>query len=199
MFPDSEEKLDIFVSAQAALVECGYLSIAMDHFALSTDALAQAFRDRKLYRNFMGYTLKPTRDFFGLGVSSISFIQNHYFQNTKVLKDYYRCLAEGKFSLDKGMKLSLDDQRRRWVINQLMCHFEVNKTVFEDLFQIGFLSYFRAEQAHLDRCESESLIIHSEDLITVTSLGKLFIRNICMGFDHYLETVRGREIYSSTV
>ena len=43
----------------------------MDHFALKNDDLAKAFNEGKLYRNFMGYTVKPADEYIGFGITSI--------------------------------------------------------------------------------------------------------------------------------
>ena len=61
----------------------------MDHFALTTDAMAKAFNEGTLHRNFMGYTLKPADEYIGVGPSAIGFLEKTYVQNIKVLPEYY--------------------------------------------------------------------------------------------------------------
>ena len=99
----------------------------MDHFALTTDAMAKAFNEGALHRNFMGYTLKPADEYIGLGPSAIGFLENTYVQNIKVLPEYYECIAQGRLPVERGKQLNQDDQIRQWVINSLMCQFQVDK------------------------------------------------------------------------
>ena len=43
----------------------------MDHFAKPGDELAVAQRERKLHRNFQGYSTKPDCDMLAFGISAI--------------------------------------------------------------------------------------------------------------------------------
>jgi len=52
--------------------DAGYEFIGLDHFARPTEALAEAFRDRSLQRNFQGMTTGKELDLIGLGPSAIS-------------------------------------------------------------------------------------------------------------------------------
>ncbi len=196
--PTSDEKLEIFLQSRQQLLQNGYRAIAMDHFALETDEMAQAFNEGTLYRNFMGYTIKPADEYVGLGVSSIGFLENTYVQNHKTIPQYYASLKQNELPVERGKILSLDDQIRRWVINHLMCRFEIDKNDFRRSFQQEFDSYFQKEQDHLIQCVEDELIFLSSDGIKVTELGKIFIRNVCMGFDWYLRQSQGQR-FSRTV
>jgi len=197
--PDADNKLDIFISARNALLEAGYMSIAMDHFALKTDDMALAFQKNQLYRNFMGYTLKPADHFLGLGVSAIGHLSNTFVQNTRDLGVYYRQLDEGKLPVSRGLVLTEDDQIRQWVIQELMCHFKLDKSDFIKKTGRPFDVYFSFEMAHLAQCEQEGLLILDQTGMVITPLGKLFIRNICMGFDIYLRKNTQKNQFSSTI
>ncbi len=199
VFPDTDLKLDIFLSARQKLLMNGYQAIAMDHFALKTDEMAKAFNDRKLYRNFMGYTVKPADEYIGLGVSAIGFLEKTFFQNHKTIASYYQILDEGRLPVERGKELSKDDEMRRWVILQLMCHFKIDKKEFFRTFGEGFDEYFAHEHQHLECCQEDGLITQRGDVIDVTELGQLFIRNVCMGFDFYLRQSKGHKRFSRTV
>lgn len=194
-----DEKMDIFLNARDALLSAGYQAIAMDHFALKTDSMAKAFEQGQLHRNFMGYTLRPADEFIGLGVSAIGFVENAFFQNVKVLPEYYARLKAGHLPIERGMILSDDDLRRQWVINQLMCAFAVDKKKFTALFGNDFDRYFNDEQEHLSHCAADGLITHDAQAVKVTALGRIFIRNVCMGFDVYLRRKNGHQRFSRTV
>ena len=194
-----DEKLDIFIQSRENLLAHGYQSIAMDHFALTTDAMAKAFNEGKLHRNFMGYTLKPADEFIGLGPSAIGFLENTYVQNVKVLPEYYAITAQGRLPVERGKRLNQDDQIRQWVINSLMCQFQVDKQVFFDTFGYEFEDYFLVEGNHIHDCIEDGLINENSKYIKVTDLGKIFIRNVCMGFDYYLRQKDGHKRFSRTV
>jgi coproporphyrinogen III oxidase-like Fe-S oxidoreductase len=49
------------------------------------------------------------------------------------------------------------------------------------------------------RCLAEGLIRMADDTIQVTELGKIFIRNVCMGFDYYLQHDQGPRRFSRTI
>ncbi|MBI5024254.1 MAG: oxygen-independent coproporphyrinogen III oxidase [Candidatus Omnitrophica bacterium] len=185
--PSNDAKLDIFLRARDALVGAGYKAIAMDHFALENDELAKAFESGTLYRNFMGYTVKPVDEYIGLGVTSIGFLENTYVQNHKALPAYYQALKDGHLPVERGMVLSEDDTIRQWTINSLMCRFAVDKRAFEQRFHADFDAYFSEEQEHLRWCADNDLVSLDSARIEVLELGKIFIRNVCMGFDHYLK------------
>ncbi len=194
-----DEKLDIFIQARDALSSAGYQAIAMDHFALKTDAMAKAFDQGKLHRNFMGYTLKPADEFLGLGVSAIGFVENTYVQNVKVLPDYYAKIKAGHLPIERGKALTDDDRIRQWVINALMCHFKIDKDLFFITFAHPFDNYFIDENQHIQECIEDGLIQEDNNSLVVTELGKLFIRNVCMGFDWYLRQKNSHKRFSRTV
>ncbi len=197
--PLHDEKLDIFINSRNSLLNSGYQAIAMDHFALAEDEMAKAFNEGRLYRNFMGYTVKPADEFIGVGPSAIGFLENSFAQNVKVLPEYYDLISKGQLPIERGKTLSDDDVKRQWVIRSLMCQFEVNKELFFDQFRIKFNEYFKYEVAHIQNCKEDGLIVEAEDTIEVTDLGKLFIRNVCMGFDWYLRQKDGHKRFSRTV
>jgi oxygen-independent coproporphyrinogen-3 oxidase len=161
--------------------------------------MALAYQQGRLHRNFMGYTLKPADEYIGLGPSAIGFAENTYVQNTKVLPEYYKMIANGQLPIERGLELTLDDQMRRWVINRWMCSFKVSKHEFQEQFGHDFDTYFSDEMQHIKECQEDDLLIQQADTLQATSLGRLFIRNICMGFDAYLRKEGAHKRFSRTV
>lgn len=198
-FPGKDEKLEIFLQSRDQLLKNGYQAIAMDHFALTSDEMSKAFNAGTLYRNFMGYTVKPADEYIGVGVSAIGFLENTYVQNHKTLPAYYESLRRNELPIERGKTLSHDDQIRQWVINHLMCQFEIDKWEFQTRFQLEFDEYFEEEQEHLSRCVQDGLISFSSEKIKATELGKIFVRNVCMGFDWYLRQPGAHRRFSRTV
>ncbi len=197
--PSHETKLNLFLNSREQFLNSGYQAIAMDHFALQNDELAKAFNKGKLYRNFMGYTVKPADEFLGLGITSIGFLENLFIQNHKVLSEYYKSLKNGHLPIERGKLLSRDDQIRQWTINALMCQFEINKNLFSEKFGVDFDRYFTEEETHIQNCVKDHLITITPKNIQVTDLGKIFVRNICMGFDYYLNQKSTQTKFSQTI
>jgi len=181
--PSGEAKLSLFRSAYNAFVGAGYQAIGMDHFALADDELAIAQNARTLWRNFQGYTVKRATDVIAFGISGISDVQGAYAQNLRPLPQYYRAVSGARFATVRGVLLSDDDLRRRSVITDLMCNFWV------DLGPDG-LNYFHPELGQLRRLEEEGLLTLRGSEIALTSLGRVFVRNVAMVFDPYLRRAK---------
>ncbi len=184
--PSPSEKLDILKVSFEKLAEAGYVYIGMDHFAKPDDELAIAQRERTLYRNFQGYSTHADCDLVAIGVTSIGQVANSYTQNEKTMEGYYNAIDAGKLPIYRGVELSLDDILRREVITQLICHFELNFSAIESLFNIQFTEYFAEELDTLHQMQTDGLIELTSTSINVVPKGRLLIRNICMVFDYYL-------------
>ena len=197
--PDVDSKFAIFLEARRLLLENGYMAIGMDHFALEEDEIAISYKNKVLHRNFMGYTVKSTDHFVGFGVSSIGYVNNTYVQNMKTLKEYHEALDNNLLPVDRGMTLNKDDLIRQWVINSLMCQFELDYNKFENRFQIPFNDYFKSEIPHIKPYEEDGLIEITSDKISVKEKGTLFIRNVAMEFDKYLINKKQERRFSQTI
>jgi oxygen-independent coproporphyrinogen-3 oxidase len=198
VLPSAETKLQLLKLTIEKLTAMGYVYIGMDHFARATDELAVAQEQRKLQRNFQGYSTRGGADIYAFGMSSISQADGTYWQNLKDLPAYYAALEAGRFPISRGYVLSEDDQVRRQTIMQVMCNLGVDFAVMSQRLGVDFARYFAAELESLADLEADGLLERQPDRLVVTELGRLFIRNIAMRFDAYLpkETVRR---YSKTI
>jgi oxygen-independent coproporphyrinogen-3 oxidase len=199
--PAREVKLELFGIAHGLFTGAGYQQIGMDHFALETDSLARAARERTLYRNFMGYTTHPAKDFVGFGVSAIGDLGGAFAQNTKKLNRYKEALDRGRPPIERGFERSRDDEIRRDVIQSFMCNFFVDIRAIERAHGIEFATYFGESLLELDQGPgSNGFVTRTPDAIEITGTGRLFVRNICMAFDAYLKRHEGEKpIFSRTV
>ncbi|QIZ78277.1 oxygen-independent coproporphyrinogen III oxidase [Ferrimonas lipolytica] len=197
--PTPMQKLKILENSINILTEDGYQFIGMDHFAKPDDELAKLQRAGKLHRNFQGYTTQPDADLLGLGASAISSIGNAYAQNAVDLKDYYNTIDAQGTALIKGCSLERDDFIRRAVIKQLICHFEMDKTVIEQEWDINFDEYFATDIELLKPFIDDELVQHEGNIIRVTATGNLLIRNICMCFDRYMREKARQQQFSRVI
>jgi oxygen-independent coproporphyrinogen III oxidase len=199
--PPREVKLQLFGIAFDGFTAAGYEQIGMDHFALPSDSLARAARERTLHRNFMGYTTNPAADSIGFGVSAISELGGAFAQNTKKLTRYEEAVEAGVPPIERGFERSRDDVVRSDVIRQLMCNFHLDVRAVERAHGIDFATYFAAALRELDEGPvAHGFVRRDAAAIEVTAAGRLFVRNVCMAFDAYLERHQGQaQRFSRTV
>ena len=197
--PAPEEKLNILKNSIEQLTNAGYVFIGMDHFAKPEDELSVALSEKKLYRNFQGYSTNAGTDLYAMGITSISQLDNIYAQNYKTEKEYYAALDSGILPTAKGYKLNDDDHLRREVVMRLMCDFELNFGPIEKRFDIDFKTYFQWGLANLKEMEEDELVTITDEGIKIGEMGRLLIRNIAMNFDGYIERKEDTAKYSRTV
>jgi oxygen-independent coproporphyrinogen-3 oxidase len=199
--PEGMEKFRIFRAGLESFLDAGYQYIGMDHFARPDDELAVAQRQRTLHRNFQGYTTKAGADLYGMGVSAISSVGACYAQNDRDVAHYReRVDARGIASM-RGYRLTQDDLLRRTVINRILCHGVLHKNEIDREFSISFDQFFASEIVRLAPFAADGLLEIDGGVLRTTLLGRIFIRNIAMVFDPYLEKqkLESRQLFSKTL
>ena len=198
--PDQKTKLEIFEFAMRSFIAEGYEFIGLDHFARPDDELSKAHKNKKLYRNFQGYTTHDGCDLFGIGLTAISSVQGTYKQNKKKLSEYYN--DEEPFAAEKFFISDMQDIERKEIIKEIMCHFYTELDyekykeeyyLLESFTQDGLieLNHVVPNENHLDSNKKFS--------ITVTELGRLFVRNIASVFDYYLKQKNAHKLFSKSL
>ncbi len=195
--PGPETKLAMLQETIRVLTGSGYVYIGMDHFAKETDELVRAQRARTLQRNFQGYSTRAGAQILAFGVSAISQTSGSYRQNLKNLPAYAAAVQKGEFSVDRGYILTDDDRRRREIIMRIMCHMELDFHELSGHFGFDFAGTYARELASLADMAGDGLLQIDGRGLRVTTLGRLFVRNIAMAFDAYLNRADGR--FSKTV
>ncbi|ACF13353.1 oxygen-independent coproporphyrinogen III oxidase [Chloroherpeton thalassium ATCC 35110] len=179
--PEGEEKQALYEIGKELLEESDYIEIGMDHFALNTDSLAIAARNKTLHRNFMGYTTTSTQVMLALGASSISDSWYAFIQNDKNPNKYMDSINAGKLPIIRGHLLNEEDLILRRHILNVMCHFETSwadkSMQCEEMENVV---------RRLKPLEDDGLVELSENKVTVPPIGVPFVRNICMAFDAHL-------------
>ena len=176
--PQDNEKRMLYEVGKKILAEKGFKEIGMDHFALETDSMYDAYKKGKLHRNFMGYSASKTQLMIGLGVSSISDSWYSFAQNEKTLEDYYNRIENNELPVFRGHLLTEEDLIIRKHILNLMCRFETSWTANEEYF-----NELPDVLVDLKEMEKDGLLEFGKNSIIVTEEGKPFVRNICMAFD----------------
>ncbi len=182
--PKGADKLELYLLALESFSARGYDAIGMDHFAKSDDELSVAARAGKLHRNFMGYSTHPAEEMISFGMSAISEVDGAFAHNFKEIKPWKEAIDAGRLPIDRGLRRSAEDERRRKLILSLMCNFHAD---FKDHGGVeDFKQHFAKELTALQDMQNDGLVELHADSITVTKTGRLFVRNICMLFDAYL-------------
>lgn len=184
--PPPEHKLIILQQTIDRLLEAGYEYIGMDHFAKPTDELAIAQRTGQLHRNFQGYTTHGNCDLVAMGVSSISQVGRAYYQNHHEMPAYEEAIDAGRLPIKRGAWLTEEDEIRRAVIMQLICHFQLNFTEWSKRLNIDFQTHFAPELAALQPMADDGLLSLDHEGIEILPAGRLLVRAICKEFDQYL-------------
>lgn len=197
--PSATEKLSMLVHAIDRLPQLRYNFIGMDHFAKESDELSIALKNGTLQRNFQGYSTRPELEMIGLGMSSISQGKRFYTQNEKDLSRYYDLLDEGILPVKKVLELSDEDLLRREIIMTIMCKGALHFATFQLEDGFSFSDRFSEELSRLIPLEEEGLIHIDNHSLQITSSGRLFLRNIAMAFDHYLQSEKHQNAYSKTI
>lgn len=184
--PPPEHKLIILQQTIDRLLSAGYEYIGMDHFAKPDDELAVAQRTGQLHRNFQGYTTHGNCDLVAMGVSAISQVGRAYYQNHHEMAPYEEAIDAGRLPIKRGAWLTEEDDIRRAVIMQLICHFQLNFAEWSKRLNIDFQSHFAAELAALRPMADDGLLTLNNEEIAILPAGRLLIRAICKEFDQYL-------------
>ena len=197
--PAPEVKLAILALAIEKLGASGYAYIGMDHFAKPTDELALAQSQRKLHRNFQGYSTKPDCDLLAFGISAIGKVGAAYVQNVRTLDEYYERLDLQMLPVLRGIELNADDLIRREVIQRLMCDFDLDFQAIEAKYGIRYAEYFAPDLAALAPLAADGLAEVGATGIRVTPRGRLLVRTVAMQFDRYLREAQERARYSRVI
>ena len=184
--PPPERKMELLELTISRLTAAGYVYIGMDHFALPDDELALARANGTLQRNFQGYSTFAECDLIGLGVSAIGKVGDTYSQSVKELSQYYARLDQGLLPVHRGYRLNADDQLRRDVISDLMCHGRIDFASIEARHHIRFKEYFAEALGKLDEHVADRLLEIRDDALVLLPQGHLMMRSVAMAFDAYI-------------
>ena len=192
--PSGEEKRKLYENGKKLLEDLGYIEVGMDHFSLESDDLYQSLIQKKLHRNFMGYTSSNTQLMVGLGMSAISDSWYGFAQNEKTVEDYQKRVEEGKIPVFRGHILNEEDLIVRRHILNLMCQLETeftDKNTFAELPEA---------LEKLKEMQEDGLVELGDNFVKITEKGRVFTRNVAMAFDlRMMRKMPETRLFSMTV
>lgn len=178
-----ERKLELFALAHETLTRSGFLDIGLDHFARPEDELAVAQRTGTLHRNFQGYTTQAGASLYSFGITAISQTPDTYRQNFKTLEDWRAAVVDGRLPVEKAIRLSPEDQRRRRLIMSLMCERRIRYASLSKELQVDVAYQYHPEIDGLEDLERDGLLERDENGVTVLPAGVPLLRVIAARFD----------------
>lgn len=184
--PEAEERLAMFAVAREKLTAAGYIDVGLDHFAKPGDELAVATLSGGLHRNFQGYSTRAGASLYAFGISSISQTADTFRQNHKTIPDWQAALAAGHLPVERGYRLTAEDQRRRTIIMSIMCGRRLDFAALSAELQLDFPQTYAAELATLRDLEADGVLRRDATGLVVTDVGLPLLRVIAMRFDAYL-------------
>ena len=184
--PDELTNKVIFDNAIQQFKNAGYNHIGIDHFALDTDRLSEADKNKHVGRSFLGFNPSQFQHLLGLGPSSTACFGNYYFQNISPIAQYCDLIAQGDFAIERGYTLNIDDVIRREVIFAILCDRRVDLKEIASKYGIDAYEYFADELDSLVPLIRDGVMQLEGGVITVTELGRLYIQHICVRFDGHI-------------
>lgn len=134
VLPDDMARYRLSQLATEHFLGAGYRAIGIDHFAKPGDELEVAARDRRLRRNFQGYTADTCNTLIGLGASSISRLPRGYVQNAPATPAYIQRIESGRLAGARGHIMTPEDELRSDAIQSLMCDFALDRHLLKAKF-----------------------------------------------------------------
>lgn len=186
--PGLQGRAELLTSAITHLIGAGYVRVGFDHFALPGDPMARALAEKRLQRNFQGFTTTKGGPLIACGVTGISDTHDAYWQNTSDLDLWKEEIEAGRLPIARGLSLSAEDHLRRYVIFRLMCDGRVDVAEVEARYEIRFSEFFAHEIVALKEPETALLVENQPEsgVLSPSPLGVELIRNLCMVFDPHL-------------
>jgi oxygen-independent coproporphyrinogen-3 oxidase len=178
--PGPRQRIEQARIAAETLTGFGYQAVGLDHFALPGDELAVAGREKRLHRNFQGYTVDDADALIGLGASAIGKLPQGFVQNAPDTAGYIRAAAARRFATVKGLALTDEDRLRGAIIERLMCDLDI------DLAAFGGAARFAAEIDALRPLADAGLVRADGTRVVVTEAGRPYVRIAAAAFDAYL-------------
>ncbi len=172
------------------------MQIGLDHFALPGDAMAAAFRDGRLRRNFQGYTTDASDLLLGFGASAIGQLPQGYVQNDVGIHAYSEAIAAGRLATVKGYALTDDDRLRADIIERIMCDFSVDLDAICARHGSGAEAVLNSAP-RLQSLISDGVVALRENSLAVDDNSRFLVRSVAAAFDAHLDA--SKQLHSRAV
>lgn len=183
--PDAALRFRQAEEARDFLLDAGYQAIGLDHFALPSDPMAVAARERRLKRNFQGYTTDDAEALIGFGASAIGRLPQGFVQNSPDIGGYQRAIDAGEFATVRGLAVTAEDRIRGDVIERLMCDFAADLDTVAHAHGVD-RGFFDRDLGRLAELEEQGLVTRRGRTVLVSEAGRPLVRVVAAVFDAHL-------------
>ena len=183
--PGMEERWQQYESAARQLIDAGYVQVGLDHFAAADDPMAIALKERRLHRNFQGYTTDAAEVLIGFGASGIGSLPQGYVGNETTIHGYKDLVRSGRLATARGIAVDRDDLLRRSLIERLMCDLTLDIDLLCREWNVD-PGQFDQDIERLQPLQQDGLILVEGRRLTMTEEGRPLVRAACAAFDRYL-------------
>ena len=194
--PDTDTRWKQYELGTQKLEDLGYVKIGLDHFAAPDDPLAIALSEKRLHRNFQGYTTDSADVLIGLGASGIGSLPQGYVANVGEIHHYLDAMRAGRLATSRGIAMDGDDHLRRDLIMTLMCDLELDVEAVCARHDAD-PAQFDDDLAKLAPMMQDGLAILQGRHIAMTGDGRTLVRAAAAIFDRYLK--KGEQRHSKAV
>jgi oxygen-independent coproporphyrinogen-3 oxidase len=193
--PSLVEQAQMRFATMNRLISADFQPVGIDHYARPHDPIAKAKVRESLTRTVLGYGTGRSRGVLGMGLSAVSTLPHHCFQNYYTLADYYQELRQGRLPLLRSLACTGEDILRQKVIFDLIIWGKTDKRAIEAEFEIKFDDFFAPDLAELDELIQDGLVVMDEESIRLTDWGRLNPRHAAWVFDGHH---RSHEAYAQS-
>src|SRR5260221_10632726 len=146
ILPTPESKLEVLkLVIERLTADDQYVYIGMDHFSKPADELAIAQREKKLQRNFQGYSTRARSGIYAFGMSRASQGPEAYRQHEKELPRWQAAVDAGNVPLHKAYFMTDEDKIRRETIMRTICDLSLDFAAMSQKLGINFEQHFAKE------------------------------------------------------
>jgi len=196
--PNQGLRFDLFETGANLLEAQGYVPIGIDHFAKPDDDMTTALKEKRLYRNFQGYTTDTGKELIGIGASSIGKLPQGYIQNAPDMPIYKRAIMSGKLPAHKIYKMHGDDPIYAHVIEQIMCYLQVDLNTVKEQFALP-PHYFDDALYELEALAQKDILEIKQNTITINPKARTMARLAANIFDQYAPQTPGTQRHARAV
>jgi oxygen-independent coproporphyrinogen-3 oxidase len=130
--PDAALRFRQAMLAHDWLVSNNWIAVGFDHFARSHDPLATAVHEKRVRRNFQGFTDDRCDTLIGLGASAISRFSGALVQNERNSGRYGMKVGLGHLAGVRGVSTPKPERLRGRLIEELLCQGTANISNLSD-------------------------------------------------------------------
>jgi len=188
---NNEDRLKFYRLASNYFLSNGYKAFGIDHYAEKSSSIIQNLKNRKLQRNFQGYTEDDAEVLIGIGASSISSLPDGYVQNIAKIADYIKTLKKNKLPISRGYRLKTEDKMYSIIIKELMCYLNVDLKQVSKKFSKD-INLFSTNIKKLKPFIDTGYLDFQNFTLSIKPEARPLVRIICSVFDQYFEPKTNR-------